>query len=523
MKKNNKKGFILAEAIAVSVVIITSLVIVYTQFMTLNTNYKSSFQNNNVNELYLANNIKKFIMDDGLSSLIRILESNLYVDISSCSSEIFEEYMYCKTLFDAANIKTVLFTKEDINELKENIDNTIFSQTMKNYIKKLNNSNGENYRIIIEFEDDKYSTLIIHLNDIYLTLNGDAEIIIDNDEPYIDDGYNIVNNNYDSEVVVENPLENMENPYSIGSYKIKYSLISNGITVDTLYRNIEVKELDQKFNYNGSEQLYVAQKSGYYKLETWGAQGGQGNYGGYGGYSVGTIYLEKHEKIYINVGGRGTTSTGGYNGGGNASGGTTNSYGGSGGGATHMAKKSGLLSSLSNSISDIIIVAGGGGGGAGWIGNNTVWTNGAHAGGYIGNSGNLGKISVSSGNYTISKGGTQTAGGSAATGTEGNGSNGSFGKGGNSSSRMYGGGGGGFYGGGGGAASYYIALSGAGGSGYIGNSLLIDKAMYCYSCQTSNANNSLTYSVNNVSSDAISKYAKQGNGYAKVTYLGSSL
>lgn len=513
MKKNNKKGFILAEAIAVSVVIITSLVIVYTQFMTLNTNYKSSFQNNNVNELYLANNIKKFIMDDGLSSLIRILESNLYVDISSCSSEIFEEYMYCKTLFDTANIKTVLFTKEDINELKENIDNTIFSQTMKNYIKKLNNSNGENYRIIIEFEDDKYSTLIIHLNDIYLTLNGDAEIIIDNDEPYIDDGYNIVNNNYDSEVVVENPLENMENPYSIGSYKIKYSLISNGITVDTLYRNIEVKELDQKFNYNGSEQLYVAQKSGYYKLETWGAQGGTANstyYGGYGGYSVGDIFLEKGKILYINVGGAGSCSTGagvagGFNGGGAAKAASSSHIMCAGGGATHISTSSGLLSSLSNSKNSIIIVAGGGGG-AGAYGSSGGKD--GSGGGYIGK-----KVTNSCGDCGTQSGGSQTSGGVGRAGT------GSFGQGTGSSTSQRCGGGGGYYGGG----SDTYEWGGSGGSGYIGNDSLINKAMYCYNCQTSNATNSLTYSVNNVSSDAISKYAKLGNGYAKVTYLGPSL
>ena len=99
-----------------------------------------------------------------------------------------------------------------------------------------------------------------------------------------------------------------------------------------------VKEGDvQNFGYTGNEQTFTAPFSGYYKLETWGAQGtaisGLAEFanfrGGYGGYSVGTMYFKKDDIIYINVGGQGSsemnTSTyryaGGYNGGG---GGKTN-------------------------------------------------------------------------------------------------------------------------------------------------------------------------------------------------------
>ena len=64
-----------------------------------------------------------------------------------------------------------------------------------------------------------------------------------------------------------------------------------------------------------------------------------------------------------------------------------------------------------------------------------------------------------------------------------------------------GGGGGGLYGGGGGLADN---ADGGGGSGYIGNSLLTDKYMYCYNCTESSDTNTLTYSTLNVSSTAIS-------------------
>ena len=246
MKKNNKKGFILAETIAVSVIIMTSLVIVYTQFVTLNNNYKSSFKYDNVNNLYLVNNLRDFIKNDGLDRLIQLVDNREYVDITSCPNYIFDEYLYCRLLIDNSNIKTVLFTKEDISELKNSIDDTDYSQEMKNYVKKINNSTENSQRLIVEFNDETYATLLFSKN------------------------------------------------------------------TNFTYKN---------FEFTGSEQTFVVPQSGYYMLETWGAQGDET---AYGGYSLGYIYLNKNDVLYINVGGRGeygqNGGTGGYNGGGTGSG-----------------------------------------------------------------------------------------------------------------------------------------------------------------------------------------------------------
>ncbi len=250
------------------------------------------------------------------------------------------------------------------------------------------------------------------------------------------------------------------------------------------------------------EHTYTVPSTGNYKLETWGAQGGSANstyIGGYGGYSVGNVNLSKDDIIYINVGGKGEVTNGGYNGGG-VSGSTTYS-GGGGGGATHIATVSGLLSTLSSKTSNILIAAGGGGGGV--VGDNNS-SSGGSGGGYIGNN----AISSTS-NYKNPTGGTQTAGGS-----KGNyGDNGSFGQGGKGNS-WSGGGGAGYYGGGGGHGA-----GGGGGSGYIGNSLLTDKYMYCYNCTTSDATDTKTYTTTNTSSAAIANYAKSGDGAAKITIM----
>ena len=278
-----------------------------------------------------------------------------------------------------------------------------------------------------------------------------------------------------------------------------------------------ISGLEFVFDYTGGEQTFNVVTSGYYKLETWGAQGGNkgGKYGGYGGYSTGDIVLTTGDILYINVGGNvngeynssycvGSPNGycfGGYNGGG-SSWYVTNEKWGSGGGATHIALKSGLLSTLNNDVDKILIVSGGGGGAySAFVGGS--------AGGYIGNNGYFRE------GYEQSIGGGQSAGGAGQQ-------SGLFGLGCSISNSNNGtGGGAGFYG-----AGSALASSSGGGSSYIGNSHLTNKYMTCFQCQESNDVSTKTISVNDVSKvteEPISGNPKKGNGYARITYLGQSI
>ena len=284
-----------------------------------------------------------------------------------------------------------------------------------------------------------------------------------------------------------------------------------------------------EFAYTGSEQIFIAPVTGYYKLEVWGAQGGDAlDYsGGLGGYSNGQLYLRENDKIYINVGGAGKIDKvvdngileGGYNGGGSAY--ESGSYSladkyqlGSGGGATHIATCTGLLSSLEDSINSILIVAGGGGGAYQYYNSDTYYSrgNGGSGGGYNGGSTtdtcywDVGCEDVAGGgqNATTSLNSNQIAG--------------SFGQGvslSSSNSHTGAGGGAGFYGG-----NSQRAAAASGGSGYIGNSLLTNKVMYCYNCTSSSEEATKTVSTTCVNKNATENCSKQGNGYAKITYLG---
>lgn len=296
-------------------------------------------------------------------------------------------------------------------------------------------------------------------------------------------------------------------------------LETSTVTVSMSYK--QPQSVDNKyvwnFDYQGAEQTFTVPKTGTYKLEVWGAQGGDANIiydnkqayatGGYGGYSIGTISLTKNENIYINIGGRGINCTmdcflseSAYNGGGPSAKNVNTRWAGSGG-ATHIANQSGVLRTLRENTDKILIVSGGGGG-AGSFGGFA--NNGGSGGGFTGVNGN----NNAHPEEITSTGGTQSSGGNGSGGA----TNGLFGKG----STQCASGGGGYYGGGGGC---WWGASGAGGSGYIGNSNLTNKSMYCYNCTESSETATKTISTTNVSETPTSNYAKIGNGYARITLI----
>ncbi len=223
--------------------------------------------------------------------------------------------------------------------------------------------------------------------------------------------------------------------------------------VFNVYREYAKSNVD--FAYTGHTEEYIVNKTGYYRLEAWGAAGGKNtsdlasaNYaGGKGAYTKGDIYLEEGTILYINVGGRGsdakasTIVPGGYNGGGRGDyDHSDDEAAAAGGGASDIRLVGGDWDNFDSLKSRIMVAAGGGGSAYGL------------AGGYGG--------TLSGQNTKYSKGGTQTTGYAFGKGMDGVFKN---------SNVDVGGGGGGYYGGfanSSGAASTYNT-SGAGGSSFV--------------------------------------------------------
>jgi hypothetical protein len=303
----------------------------------------------------------------------------------------------------------------------------------------------------------------------------------------------------------------------------------------TIETTLEYKVYVGRFPFTGGVQKVVVPWDGSYNLEVWGAQGCSFNPsgytgaeplpGGYGGYSFGKATLSVSEPLYVMVGEQGSGGLA-YQGvvyksfpnGGFGHAGDNVSYVGSGGGSTHIATTSALLQNLnpgsSTDLAKILIVAGGGGS-ATYTTSGSWSGKGGHGGGYQGHDG----ITIT-GTFQNASGGTQTAGG-IGQGNPGETqnvpeTNGAFGRGGGLKPASKSGGGGGFYGGGAGWGT-----SGAGGSGYIGNSRLDSstKKMYGYNVTASSSANTRTYSTTSVTSSTVpaSNQARAGHGYAIIT------
>ena len=339
----------------------------------------------------------------------------------------------------------------------------------------------------------------------------------------------------------------------------------------------------QDFDYTGTVQEFIAPYNGYYKLETWGAEGGvptgaNANFEFYdgtrwkyyslshapGSYVTGKIFLNKKQKIYIVVGGKGTYVLnskslyikGGYNGGGDKiydfpTDGYVSSIqnSGSGGGATHIAFYPGILSELENHKNDngIIMVAGGGSGAsyfegvkndgttelAGFYGSSgqglyitTPWTSCTSNGNLCGNdyifdnnlrvyqtTNNRGGFYIDASDPEYN---SMYNNGEIVYSIPTNAINKSFfGQGGS----YFTGGGGGYYGGTGGIYKYNV-----GGLSYVNNDLLDEKHVVCETCDVENNKNEqeITTSLNfhdRGKDIATENKPKNLDGYARVTLV----
>ena len=84
--------------------------------------------------------------------------------------------------------------------------------------------------------------------------------------------------------------------------KLKKDTLDNVENISTTEEEVCEYEVGQEFlfDYTGSEQTFTVPCSGYYQLETWGAQGGSTTVtGGYGAYSFGEIYLKRDHFNFV--------------------------------------------------------------------------------------------------------------------------------------------------------------------------------------------------------------------------------
>ena len=248
-----------------------------------------------------------------------------------------------------------------------------------------------------------------------------------------------------------------------------------------------------------------------------GAGGTSGPAGANGGIAFATTTLISGQVFYVNVGGTGSVTAGGFNGGGSG-GVSSSSSGGGGGGASDVRIGS-------NALSNRVIVAGGGGGGggnstyapiAGGGGAGGSFTSAIGAGGAGGGGCASGTAGGESGGSAPSYGsgggggGLTSGGGGGGQGssTGGYGCPGTLGSGGAGGGTSYicggatggvnggGGGGGGFYGGGGGMTGTGGCNGGGGGGSSYANNAILSNISFTPAAQAGHGLVIITYTYN---------------------------
>lgn len=515
MKKRNEKGFFLVETMLVISIVAVVLLIVFKLFTSVYYGFLESENYNTVNAINALSNIQKYYESIGEIDTSLLSETNTYIELTNDEKYSSPYYTRIKEEYGITDVYLI-----DLDYFLNSNNVSIFPVLFRRYLKTLKNIEGVVLVICTKGNEFSYVKL---KDSVHITLNGDEEdeygVYINVGGTFTDPGYT----GWDG----EEPQTEWENGKVLdtntpGTYYLHYDF--DGYL---FRRKVEVGNYDVEFAYTGSEQEYIAQYRGYYKIEAWGAQGGSYNsayLGAFGGYSAAVIRLNKKDMMYIYVGGKGSlgysasssaTTDGGYNGGATIVTEGSGGYSTSGGGATDIRYFGQIVPTSEELVwnSDLglnsrIIVAGGGGG---------TDTNSDFS--YVGYGGKGGMLVAESGTTNQSTkyfggGGSQISGG---VNTQNSSYSGLFGM--STSSSLTGnsgGGGGGYYGGGSGKG--YRAGGGGGSSfisGYAGVNAITS------STDRTHTANTLHYSNKYFINGKMESGVNEGNGKAKITYLGS--
>ena len=482
-KKNNNKGYFLAETIIVLTVVAVAITTLYVNSMELYVKEKNDLTKyNTVDGLYSANAVKKYLykyVDDFKVS------ANLkgYINVNSYLQNIQKIDFSKVTFFQELNINKIYFSTYDMTKL---VSSDELSKNIKDELSNIGNDSKCVYRYIVIFNDYSYSLVGVGCGE---------------EEPEIQNK---------SEFAYTGSTQTYTVPLS-GYYKIE-AWGAQGGSVDA-YSTISKAE-GGKGAYTYGEIFLEKGKKLYIQV---GGKGSKSN--------VSTAQA-------IN---------GGYNGGG-ATGGQSccNRSFASGGGATDIRLIGGAWNDEAGLKSRIMVAAGGGGA---FNGSNveTLYNQGGYGGSLVGGAGSQG--TNTSDQYCYGLGATQTSGGKITTECSASSNysgavTGSFGSGGGSDSARTGGGGG-YYGG---SRSGHIASAGGGSSyisGYTGCVAISSSISLTPKdgCTDGTTNKECSYHYSGlIFNNAIMKAGNEnmpnhdgtgtitgnnGDGYAKITYCGT--
>lgn len=164
MKKNNKKGFAIAELLAVTVVIMVVFITVYSNFFPTTAEFERRMAYNDLESLYATYYMRQFFNEKFDDNDFKDRTYNLvYKSDTSCNGSINNEK--CSKIANSLEIEEMIIAKNNIKELKNDLENTNLSDGLKKYIKYLpvhltQTSTEEQYRIILKTKNGYATSLL---------------------------------------------------------------------------------------------------------------------------------------------------------------------------------------------------------------------------------------------------------------------------------------------------------------------------------------------------------------------------
>lgn len=161
MRKVNNKGFMLMETLLVSVFIVSTLVFLYIQFGKVRDSYNDSFHYNTVASAYSTNTFLQYLQENGIENLSKTLSTTdtVYIDLTTCSATYLTQTSMCTKLISKLGIKKIYYVSSDITNFKNNLPSGM-SNSFKKYVRTLKSKDGLGYRLIAEYKDGTFASIL---------------------------------------------------------------------------------------------------------------------------------------------------------------------------------------------------------------------------------------------------------------------------------------------------------------------------------------------------------------------------
>jgi len=167
--KKNKKGFMLAEAVVSSTVIITSMILLYSTFNRLYFLYSEKNSYYNIDAVYatktminslMDNNFEKTINDIFVDSTYKVIMEDYIQDEKILEEKCLENETspndsLCTKLKDIYKVNRMIISEYDKSTLEEDIKNLTINQSFKDYIDYIVGYYG------VSNHDTKYSYIVL--------------------------------------------------------------------------------------------------------------------------------------------------------------------------------------------------------------------------------------------------------------------------------------------------------------------------------------------------------------------------